>query len=1172
MANPTLSPHRMRDARVKGRLPCTLASPRRNGSPAGPRQRAKQQWQLAAMALCLVALIPVADCHAQATDAKSANALRPRSQQDGIVSDDPAETEGREAITKLVARLKAKLNDLKNQDVPDEIKEKVSKFYLSAIGEWETALKHADDANKFRSQVSEAPNSLFEQQQTREQELKLKPRGVPPDASPDELDLFVEERASSLEDYGREKQELDAQSQDRSKEIEDRIKEYENKLDEIKLQLDQKPDGELSVVTEARRGLLAARNRRAENAIDALQREEDAYKAEIVLRTVMVDIIANRVDRLKKEIEQLKQAANDRRRTEAERRLDEARDSQRIHSEKSNQIIVALADNNVAIAEQGLILSRRSSQAKQHDQLILDNAERLTKGRARLQQRDHHRDAALALLMGRERASIPDIYFHRREIRKRQEESTRIYGTLVEIREERARLAVLNDVVDSYSEGDPDSKHIVHELLRQQRDLLDVNLKLANDLFLQLDDTSVAEQNLIDQAISYRTYIDERILWLKSDQMMGYNDVVSTRGALIWLVRPDHWRSLFASLRKDAQTLPITWSAFAVLFVASLVVRPRLRRTLGDLGTEASRGNCVRIAPTAQATMITLLLAGIIPIALAAGGWRCLATIDIENGEFIRSIGGGLFSAAAVLWLLDALRTCCRPKGLGSSHFFWASLVNSSVRNTLKWYLLPATVLAGVLTTVQLQSDAAYRSGLGRLAFLLLMLTTIGAIRQLLHPRFGIFSDYLERYDRGWMAKLSWFWYPLSLAIPAALLLLAASGYFYTAWQLSARLYGTILIVLLIQLTGSLLFRWVLINRRRLAVQRYRERIARETSGDATGESQRKTDVDLVEINIQTQRLIRSGLLCVAAVMIAGIWADELPALRLLDDIHLWYVAGSVAGELMAISIADVLVALLVIIMTVIAGRNLPGLLEIAILQQLPIDSSIRYAITTLGRYAITIAGIIATASLLGITWENVRWLVAAMGVGLGFGLQEVVANFVCGVILMFERPIRVGDVITLGDVTGKVSRIRIRATTLTDWDGKELVVPNKDLITGRLLNWTLTDSRNRVVIEVGIAYGANVAKARQIILAVAENHPHILSDPSPSVTFQSFGDSALLLVLRAFLGSLDNRLGTIHTLHEQVHEQLNVADIEIAFPHRDLNIRSLPPIILAPPSGEPAS
>jgi potassium efflux system protein len=183
------------------------------------------------------------------------------------------------------------------------------------------------------------------------------------------------------------------------------------------------------------------------------------------------------------------------------------------------------------------------------------------------------------------------------------------------------------------------------------------------------------------------------------------------------------------------------------------------------------------------------------------------------------------------------------------------------------------------------------------------------------------------------------------------------------------------------------------------------------------------------------------------------------------------------------------------------------------------------------------------------------------MGVGLGFGLQEVVANFVCGVILMFERPIRVGDIITLGDVTGKVSRIRIRATTLIDWDGKELVVPNKDLITGRLLNWTLTDSRNRVVIEIGIAYGSDVGQARQLILSVAAAHPEVLSDPSPSVTFESFGESALTMVLRAFLGSLDNRLSTIHELNEALHRQLNDAGIEIAFPHRDLNIRSLPPL-----------
>ena len=128
---------------------------------------------------------------------------------------------------------------------------------------------------------------------------------------------------------------------------------------------------------------------------------------------------------------------------------------------------------------------------------------------------------------------------------------------------------------------------------------------------------------------------------------------------------------------------------------------------------------------------------------------------------------------------------------------------------------------------------------------------------------------------------------------------------------------------------------------------------------------------------------------------------------------------------------------------------------------------------TRLLRYAITAIGIIVTFGAMGLRWSGIQWLVAALSVGLGFGLQEIVANFVCGLIILFERPFRVGDVVTIGDQTGTVTRIQIRATTVTDWDRRELIVPNKEFITGKLINWSLSDPITRVVVPVGVAYGS---------------------------------------------------------------------------------------------------
>ena len=189
------------------------------------------------------------------------------------------------------------------------------------------------------------------------------------------------------------------------------------------------------------------------------------------------------------------------------------------------------------------------------------------------------------------------------------------------------------------------------------------------------------------------------------------------------------------------------------------------------------------------------------------------------------------------------------------------------------------------------------------------------------------------------------------------------------------------------------------------------------------------------------------------------------------------------------------------------------------------------------------------------------QWLVAALGVGLGFGMQEIVANFISGLILLFERPIRVGDVVTVNGSSGTVSRIRIRATTITDWDRRELIVPNKRFITGEVLNWTLSNELNRILINVGVAYGADTDRARELLVQIAQNHPRILEDPAPIASFEGFGDNTLNLALRCYMPTLDGRLGVITELHAAIDAAFKEAGIEIAFPQRDVHFDTKQPL-----------
>ncbi len=243
---------------------------------------------------------------------------------------------------------------------------------------------------------------------------------------------------------------------------------------------------------------------------------------------------------------------------------------------------------------------------------------------------------------------------------------------------------------------------------------------------------------------------------------------------------------------------------------------------------------------------------------------------------------------------------------------------------------------------------------------------------------------------------------------------------------------------------------------------------------------------------------------------------------------------------------------------TVVATRNLPGLLNITVFERLPVDRGTRYAFELVTRYVTTLVGFVVAFHLVGITWHSVQWLAAAMTVGLGFGLQEIFANFVSGLIILTERPIRLGDMVTVGGVMGKVTRMQIRATTITDFDKRELVVPNKKFITEDVINWTLSDPVTRVVLPVGISYDADPEVAKQLLLKVAKNHPLVLDDPEPVTVFTGFGDSTLDIELRVFMVGRDNLPRVQDEINRAINKAFRAASIEIAYPQRDLHIRGV--------------
>jgi potassium efflux system protein len=353
------------------------------------------------------------------------------------------------------------------------------------------------------------------------------------------------------------------------------------------------------------------------------------------------------------------------------------------------------------------------------------------------------------------------------------------------------------------------------------------------------------------------------------------------------------------------------------------------------------------------------------------------------------------------------------------------------------------------------------------------------------------------------------------------------------------------------------------LERRRAALAAADSDSEQDDATEGAQAAEEEPEVDLISLNQESRKLLNTAILFSAVIGLWGIWSDVLPAFGFLDQVSLWHRTAVVAGEqqLVPVTLADLLLAIIIGVVAVIATRSFPALLEIILLRRSSVTSGGRYAAITLSRYTIAAIGTLLALGIIGASWSQIQWLAAALSVGIGFGLQEIVANFISGIIILFERPIRVGDVVTVGQVDGVVSRIQIRATTIRNWDRQELLVPNKEFITGQLLNWSLSDETTRIKIPVGLAYGGDVQRAMALMDEAARENQQVIDEPPPSIVFDCFGDNSLNLTLRCFVGTQDARMPTITALHEAINRKFNEAGLVIAFPQRDVHLDTSQPL-----------
>ena len=488
------------------------------------------------------------------------------------------------------------------------------------------------------------------------------------------------------------------------------------------------------------------------------------------------------------------------------------------------------------------------------------------------------------------------------------------------------------------------------------------------------------------------------------------------------------------------------------------------------------------------------------------------------------------------------------PTGYVITRFGVPEPVNDVLYRSLRLVLL--TYLICLLPWIIFKEAPFHFEALPRLGFLFFEVGAAIAVLRLIQPSSPLvqhaFGLHVEKEKQQQISRLGRYWptaSKLAFLFIAVVIGLDAFGYRFSAKQLANS--GLLTIVTLFGLIGC--YHLIMIVFKRFI---HKKRIP---ASAAPGQRSYTSRADFVS---QVQKPLRFALLVLGILLLTDYWGLDESIFLALGEVTLYSVTGK-DGTLDFITLADLTRFLLGLTLLIWVVRHLPKIFEILIFSRVKIDSGLRYAVVTMTRYLIFLVGLFVSFSFLKLDLAKVGWLVAAISVGLGFGLQEIVANFVSGIILLVERPIRVGDTINVGISFGKVTRINIRSTTILTPDLQELLIPNRDLITKEVTNWTLGNANVRQVVPIGIAYGSDIDLAIETLLNLARQQPEVLKDPAPEVLFMTYGPSSLGLELRIFLNNPSLRMPILSRINRLIYKAFHDHGIEIPFPQQDVHIRS---------------
>lgn len=707
------------------------------------------------------------------------------------------------------------------------------------------------------------------------------------------------------------------------------------------------------------------------------------------------------------------------------------------------------------------------------------------------------------------------------------------------------------------------SNAMVSKLLHSQKNLLEQLQQSYNQYLSELAKLKVNYEQLSQQYLTLKNTLSEHLFWVPNATSISKLWLTDFHRSTQWLIQQAPWGQISQAINEQSSY----WSWWILLVVLCLVtqdlVTPKYNRALQQYLAYVGNVTQDKFIFTFKAIISTIAYTLIKPLPIIIAG---LIFYDAST-NFAQAIGMAIMSMGFLYLLKLFVQLLSETQGVLIGHFKRPDKIVKNAQLRLNKLIIITMPLIGIMGFTEVLDLSLIRNSIGRGAFIIFCILLFIFYKDLLMLVKQYRHDHLDDKNKKLLQKILW---AVLIGIPVICAVLAFQGYYFTAFQMLLQEQLSILLGLGFLLLYQLIKRWMLIERRRIAFDRAKakraERLAAREKSEALNHPQDMMDtyeepiVDLETMSSQSLGMVRSLLILAFLASLIGLWSQTHTALfSFLDGITLWTSNSVVNGieQLVPITIKSLLLGLIIFGFSMMIATNLPGLLELMLLQRLDLSPGTGFAITTVSRYLVLFIGMLIGFSTLGVEWSKLQWLIAALSVGLGFGLQEIFANFISGLIILFEKPIRIGDTVTIRDLTGTVSKIQTRATTIIDWDRKEIIVPNKAFITEQLVNWSLSDPITRVIIYISVARDSDPAKVEAALYQAVQECQDALDIPEPEVWFAGFGPSTQDYEVRAYAKDMSARWPLKHDLHKRITKKLRENDLVMAYPQMEIMIKN---------------